>query len=90
MSFVQYRSEKTLSDFRLVLQLLSTLVDVNGNVKIPGFYDNVRPLTKEEEEMYRRIEVDLDAYREVLREALSLDLLNPILEIWSQVSPSSD
>jgi hypothetical protein len=35
-----------------LIHLLSRLTDANGQILIPNFYDPVRPVTKEEEEMY--------------------------------------
>jgi di- and tripeptidase len=47
-----------------LVALLATLVDVDGQVRVPHFYDNVRPVSKTEKDMYSRIDLDLTAYKE--------------------------
>lgn len=42
-----------------LIALLDTLVDVNGKILIPGVYDSVAPLDKEEEQLYEAIEFDM-------------------------------
>jgi len=44
------------SDSRLVrIKLLGSLIDADRKVQIPGFYDQVRPRTKEEEKLYEML-----------------------------------
>jgi len=47
----------------LVADLVAALHDDDGRVTIPGFYDDVRPLTGAEEESLRQIPVDDEAWR---------------------------
>jgi len=49
----------------LVAALVAALHDDDGRVTIPGFYDDVRPLTGAEEESLRRIPVDDEAWRQM-------------------------
>eukprot|EP01126_Amoeba_proteus_P065428 TRINITY_DN9301_c0_g1_i12.p1 TRINITY_DN9301_c0_g1~~TRINITY_DN9301_c0_g1_i12.p1 ORF type:complete len:328 (+),score=62.95 TRINITY_DN9301_c0_g1_i12:2238-3221(+) len=51
----------------IVSHLLSKLVNPQGEILVPGFYDHVRPLTSEEEELYQNIHLDLDSYQQKLR-----------------------
>jgi acetylornithine deacetylase/succinyl-diaminopimelate desuccinylase-like protein len=47
-------------------QLVAALHDADGRVRVPGFYDRVRPLTERERDMFARVPFDEDAF---LREA---------------------
>ncbi|MDQ4132211.1 MAG: dipeptidase [Actinomycetota bacterium] len=47
----------------LIARLVSGLHDADGRVALPGFYDDVRPLTQPEEESLRQIPLDEDAWR---------------------------
>ena len=42
-----------------LIALLDTLVDVNGKILIPGVYDSVAPLMRDEEQLYEAIEFDM-------------------------------
>lgn len=46
-----------------LIYLMNTLVDANGKILIPNIYDDVEPLTKEEEELYKVIEFSVDEYK---------------------------
>lgn len=46
-----------------LVALLGGLVDASGHILIPGIYDHVAPLTEEEKETYKAIELDLEEYR---------------------------
>ncbi|KAI5278392.1 Beta-Ala-His Dipeptidase [Manis pentadactyla] len=46
-----------------LVALLGSLVDSSGHILIPGIYDHVAPLTEEERNMYRAIDLDLEEYR---------------------------
>lgn len=39
-----------------------SLVDRKGKIMIPGIYDSVAPLTDEEQNLYEKIEFDLEEY----------------------------
>lgn len=39
-----------------------SLVDKKGKIMIPGIYDSVAPLTDEEQNLYEKIEFDLEEY----------------------------
>lgn len=43
-------------------EIIAQLRDENGKVTIPGFYDDVRPLTKKEREAYRKLPWDNRKY----------------------------
>ena len=47
----------------LVARLVAGLHDADGRVALPGFYDDVRPLSEAEEASLRRIPVDEEAWR---------------------------
>jgi len=45
-----------------LLYILNQLVDVKGNILIPGIDEGVEPLSQKEKELYEKIEFDVDAY----------------------------
>jgi cytosolic nonspecific dipeptidase len=45
------------------VHLLSSLVDRNGRIQVPGVYDQVRPLTEEENKLYESIDFDIEDFR---------------------------
>ncbi|KAG5667174.1 hypothetical protein PVAND_015169 [Polypedilum vanderplanki] len=47
-----------------LIHLMSTLVDVNGKILIPGIYDDVAPLLPNENEIYEKISFDVEAFRQ--------------------------
>jgi acetylornithine deacetylase/succinyl-diaminopimelate desuccinylase-like protein len=47
-------------------QLIGTLRDKNGRVAIPGFYDDVKPLSAFERKQLARVPLDASAYRRFL------------------------
>ena len=47
-----------------LVQLMSSLVDSDGNILISGLMDDVKPLTEEEEKLYDTIDFSLDDYKE--------------------------
>ncbi len=47
-------------------QLLGRLRDKNGRVAIPGFYDDVRPLSAYERKQFKRLPLKPEAYRKFL------------------------
>lgn len=50
----------------LLINLLSTMRDVDGNIQIKGFYDDVRPLTKAEQDALAEVpNTDADIRREL-------------------------
>ncbi|MHA1992539.1 MAG: M20/M25/M40 family metallo-hydrolase [Candidatus Hodarchaeales archaeon] len=49
-----------------LVYLFNSLLDLEGKVLIEGFYDNVKPLTEEEKELYKKIKFDLSAYKKTL------------------------
>lgn len=46
-----------------LLRVLNGLVDHYGRMKIPHFYDNVAQVTPDEEDIYRKLKVDMEEYR---------------------------
>lgn len=46
-----------------LVDLLDSLVDATGKITVPGIYDDVRPVTDEERELYRRVDFNLNEYR---------------------------
>ncbi len=47
----------------VLCQMLSQVVDLDGRVTIPGFYDDVLPIPKAEREMIAQIPFDLEKYK---------------------------
>lgn len=45
-----------------VFSLIGSLVDKRGKITVPGMYDNVAPVTEEEQNLYEKIDFDLDEY----------------------------
>jgi acetylornithine deacetylase/succinyl-diaminopimelate desuccinylase-like protein len=50
----------------VLAQVLAQMKDRGGRVKIPGFYDDVRPLTEEEREEWRKLPFNETKYRKEL------------------------
>ncbi|WP_300108914.1 dipeptidase [uncultured Alistipes sp.] len=50
----------------VLTRLVASLVDENGHVTIPGFYDDVLELTKEEREAFNKAPFNLDNYKKAL------------------------
>eukprot|EP01120_Amphizonella_sp_Union-15-10_P007134 TRINITY_DN2374_c0_g1_i1.p1 TRINITY_DN2374_c0_g1~~TRINITY_DN2374_c0_g1_i1.p1 ORF type:complete len:474 (-),score=111.41 TRINITY_DN2374_c0_g1_i1:39-1460(-) len=46
-----------------LVHILSKLVEPSGKILVPGIYDNVAPLTTEEESTYKDISFDVDTYK---------------------------
>ncbi|KAG5678013.1 hypothetical protein PVAND_007722 [Polypedilum vanderplanki] len=49
-----------------LIHLMSQLVDCNGKILIPGIYDDVEPITPNENEIYEKITFDVDAFHKSL------------------------
>lgn len=47
-------------------QMLATCVDANGRVRVPGFYDGLKPIADWERRMWRQLPFDADVYRKFL------------------------
>lgn len=47
-------------------EIIAGLKDGEGKITIPGFYDDVKPLTEEEREAYRQLPFDPEAYKKEL------------------------
>jgi len=45
-----------------LLYILNMLVDVKGNILIPGINEGVEPLDEKEKELYTKIQYDIDAH----------------------------
>lgn len=63
-----------------LLSAVGTMADGSGSVCIPGFYDDVRPLSAEDRDRIRTVEFDLEEYRDCtgvhrLRAESSVELL---------------
>lgn len=50
----------------VLTRLVASLIDENGHVTIPGFYDDVRELTVEEREAFNKAPFSLDEYKRAL------------------------
>ena len=50
----------------VLARLITGLVDDNGHVTIPGFYDDVRELSADEREDFNKMPFDLEAYKHSL------------------------
>ncbi|XP_075543408.1 cytosolic non-specific dipeptidase-like [Dermacentor variabilis] len=46
-----------------LMDLFDSLLDATGKIAVPGIYDDVRPVTDQERELYRRIDFNLNEYR---------------------------
>ncbi|MFH5884235.1 dipeptidase [Halalkalibaculum sp. DA3122] len=46
--------------------MIAQLIDEEGRIAIPGFYDNVKPLTDKEREAYKKLPFDEKEYKEEL------------------------
>ena len=49
-----------------LVHVLSSLVESNGRVLVPGFYDDVRPVSDAEKEIYDQINFDMSEYEKSL------------------------
>ena len=47
---------------QLLVNALSGLIDADGRITVPGFYDEVQPLSAREKSLYAALVVDEDAY----------------------------
>ena len=50
----------------VLTRLVASLIDENGHVTIPGFYDDVRELTAEEREAFNKAPFSIDEYKRAL------------------------
>ena len=50
----------------VLAQVLAQMKDRSGRIKIPGFYDDVRPLTEQERQEFKRLPFDEKQYRKEL------------------------
>lgn len=55
-----------LNPIQALVALLASLHDADGRVAVPGFYDDVRPLSAEERDAFARLPFDEEAYRRQL------------------------
>lgn len=55
-----------------LLYILNQLVDIKGNILIPGINEGVEPLTQKEKELYEKIEFDIDEYIDEIGASKSL------------------
>lgn len=46
--------------------MIAQLIDDEGHIQIPGFYDNVKPLTDKEREAYKKLPFDEEEYKDKL------------------------
>lgn len=46
-----------------LIYLMNSLVDVNGKILVPGIMDDVAAVTKEEQDIYKKIDFDPEDYR---------------------------
>lgn len=70
-----------------LMQVASEIADARtGRVKVPGFYDDVRPLTRAEREDYRRCGFSLRSFARdyQLRKLRTDDPLDFMVRIWSR------
>lgn len=68
---------------RALVELLSSLHDQDGHVTIPGFYDDVRPITEEEKKKYQ-LTFDLQHFKKHFEaEAIGMEKgLSPLESSW--------
>lgn len=58
-----------------LIHLMSSLVDSSGKILIEGIMDDVAPISKEEEQLYEKIDFDMEAYKESCKVAKVSDKL---------------
>ena len=46
-----------------LVQLMSSLIDSQGKILVPGIMDDVAPITQEEEQLYESIDFDCESYK---------------------------
>ena len=62
---------------------MSTLVDSNGKILVEGVMDSVQPVTKEEVELYKTIEFDVDQFaNEQKVHTLQIDKMSLLMARW--------
>lgn len=74
-----------------LIYLLDRLVDLKGDILIPGIMDKVRPITQEEEDMYKSIHFDLVGLKREIGAATFIHEHNPsraLQAIWRYPSLS--
>lgn len=67
-----------------LVKILSQLHDENHKATIPGFYDDVAPVTQEEEQFYENIEFDIEEFKKAngLPSLLSNDKKTILMDNW--------
>ncbi|MCE7735148.1 MAG: M20/M25/M40 family metallo-hydrolase [Candidatus Heimdallarchaeota archaeon] len=73
-----------------LIKIMADLKDGSGKATIEGFYDKVRPVTKEENELYENIEFDAEEYRDTLglKGLNSYDKKEVLMNTWRHPSIS--
>ena len=77
-----------------LIHLMSSLVDSSGKILIEGIMDDVAPTSKEEEELYEKIDFDMEAYKEsckvakVSNKLLHEDKISLLMARWRYPSLS--
>ena len=70
--------------------LMTRLIDLDGKILIDGFYDNVKPITDDEQKLYNNIEFNLEDYKRYLgvNKVISDDPSEVLLNGWRNPSLS--
>jgi succinyl-diaminopimelate desuccinylase len=66
---------------QLLVDALAGLVDAEGHITVPGFYEGIQPLSAREKSLYAALDVDEQAYcRELGVDSLAGERAYPLLE----------
>jgi acetylornithine deacetylase/succinyl-diaminopimelate desuccinylase-like protein len=68
-----------------LVRMLSTLVEPNGRIAVPGLYDDVRPLTAVERKEFERLPVTPEEFRRQARVLPGVELLGKWINPWQPV-----
>jgi acetylornithine deacetylase/succinyl-diaminopimelate desuccinylase-like protein len=73
-----------------LIKIMADLIDDNGKATIEGFYDKVRPVTEEENQLYENIEFSPEEYQETLglKKLDSYDKKEVLMNTWRHPSIS--
>ncbi|MHA2096110.1 MAG: M20/M25/M40 family metallo-hydrolase, partial [Candidatus Hodarchaeales archaeon] len=67
-----------------LIYLMSRFVDLEGKVKVDGFYDKVKPLTEEEAQLYENLDFSLQEYKDSIgiSKVLNEDSTTTLMNMW--------
>jgi acetylornithine deacetylase/succinyl-diaminopimelate desuccinylase-like protein len=74
-----------------LIYILSKLISLDGKILVEGVYDSVKPLTPEEEELYNKIEFNVNEYKKSIGYNTKWDNEDPkkiLMNLWRNPSLS--